>query len=192
MAARQLPDAELLRKLLRYEPDTGKLYWRERTPDLFANPKRYSRETACKTWNTKNAGKEAFRVPMKGYLMGSLLGDTYLAHRVAWAIHTGTTDFDHIDHMNGNRSDNRIVNLRCIGRLGNMKNVRQRIDCISGETGVRLHVDKRWGRPRWAARIQVNGRRMYLGSFETKEEAVAARRAASTRYGFGPNHGRKP
>ena len=191
MAVRQLPDAALLRKLLRYDPETGKLYWLPRTPDMFAEPKRYSRETACKTWNTKNADKEAFPVTMKGYKMGGLLGEAHLAHRVAWAIYTGTSDFDHIDHINGDRSDNRIVNLRCIGHLGNMKNVRQRHDCQSGETGVHLHINKRWGRPRWVARIQVTRRRITVGYFDTKEEAIEARRLASIRYGFGPNHGAK-
>ncbi len=191
MAKRPLPDAVTLRKLLRYDPETGKLFWRERTPDMFEGQSRLTAEQRCKSWNSKNAGKEAFCSPMKGYMMGCVLGQHHLAHRIAWAIYSGRNDFDHIDHINGDRGDNRIINLRCIGHLGNMKNVRQRHDCESGVTGVNRHFHKASGRRTWVARIQVNKRRICLGYFETKEEAINARQRAAIQYGFGPNHGSK-
>ncbi|MDD3797820.1 MAG: HNH endonuclease signature motif containing protein [Novosphingobium sp.] len=192
MKFRTLPDPSLLRKLVRYEPDTGKLYWLPRSPDMFnVTEGRYSRQTACKVWNTKNAGNEAFRNPHRErHFSGSVLGEVHLAHRVAWAIHHGTSEFGLIDHKNGNGLDNRITNLRLANSQLNAQNARRRKDCSSGVTGVHWHIDKRWGRPCWAVRIQVGGRRLFLGTFADLNEAIACRRAAEIKYGFGVAHGK--
>jgi hypothetical protein len=190
MAIRQLPDPAILRKVLRYEPDTGKLFWLPRTPDLFSHA-RHGQEWACKVWNTKNAGNEALRNPHgKSHYSGNVFGEVHLAHRVAWAIHFGQSDFGMIDHIDGNGRNNQISNLRLASRQINSQNARMRHDCSSGITGVHRHINKRWGLPKWTARIQVGKRRLFLGSFETLEEAKAARRAAELKYGFGPSHGK--
>ncbi len=190
MAARQLPDPELLRKLLRYELETGKLYWLPRTPDMFASHPTYSIEIACRVWNARFSGREAFITKhTHGYLYGRIVHETHLAHRVIWAIHTGKRDFQHIDHLNGVKTDNRIINLRCVDQSVNMRNAKLRKDNVSGIVGVRLIRNPKTGTQRWLARIYVNGRTIALGSFVSKSRAIDARRDAEKRFGFGPNHG---
>lgn len=191
MAIRQLPDPALLRKLVRYEPDTGKLFWLPRTPEMFAEGRR-GRDHVCKGWNTKNAGNEAFAHPHSNgkHLSGGILGQVHLAHRIAWAVHFGVSDFGIIDHRDGDGCNNRITNLRVASRHMNAQNALRRHDCSSGVTGVHRHVDKRWSKPNWTARIQVGSRRIFLGSFQNMEDAIKARRAAEVKYGFGPVHGK--
>lgn len=193
MAIRPLPEPELLRKLIDYDPETGFLFWKPRTPDMFRDTGgRYGPETACKIWNTKNAGKRAFNRPHgKRHYSGSLLGELHLAHRVAWAVHYGERIFGFIDHINGNGRDNQICNLRLANAAINTQNAMQRKDCASGVTGVNWHINKRWGTPCWVARIQVGNRRIFLGSFTNLEDALAARRRAEKKYGFGPAHGKR-
>jgi hypothetical protein len=58
MAKRVLPDQETLLKLLRYEPETGKLFWRPRTPDMFPEGEKSAKHN-CNVWNSNNAGKPA-------------------------------------------------------------------------------------------------------------------------------------
>lgn len=193
MAIRSLPDTALLRKLVSYEPDTGAFIWLPRTPDMFRETNgRYSRAVACRTWNTKNAGKPAFCNPHgKNHLSGAIFGEIYLAHRIAWALHHGERMFGIIDHIDGDGTNNRISNLRMANRQMNAQNARRRHDCTSGVTGVHWHINKRWGKPCWTARIQVGRKRIFLGSFESLDEAIVVRREAEKRYGFGPVHGVK-
>lgn len=189
MAIRQLPDPNLLRKLIEYHPDTGRMFWRPRWPELFTDNGR-GREWACRVWNTKNAGRPAFCRPHgKNHLAGSIFGQLHLSHRIAWAIHHGEAMFGIIDHIDGNGTNNRISNLRMANRQMNAQNSRRRHDCTSGVTGVHRHINKRWGKPCWTARIQVGRKRIFLGSFETLNEAILVRREAERRYGFGPVHG---
>lgn len=93
-------------------------------------------------------------------------------------------DPNYIDHINGNRVDNRFLNLRSCDHETNMRNAPKRKDCASGYPGVSLY--KPTGK--WQARIGVNRTnsdgRISLGHFATFEEAVAARQAAETEYGY--------
>ena len=176
---------EALRKLLRYEPTTGKLYWRERTPDMFDEGK-YDASRTCKSFNTRCAGKEAFTAYHKdGYKHGVIFGKPYLAHRVIWAIVNGEWP-KVIDHVNGDRSDNRIGQLSNGSHQTNAKNAARRVDNNSGVCGVGWFC--RYGK--WVSRIQVNGKRKTLGYFTSFEEAVEARKKAEKVYGFHENHGR--
>ena len=181
MAKRQLPSPEVLRQLLRYEPDTGKLFWKERGVEWFRglNPER-----TRNAWNTMNAGEEAFTALTAGYRQGSLIGFHLMGHRVAWAIHHGAWP-DQIDHVNGNRSDNRIVNLRNVSVAENNKNLGMRRNNTSGRTGVYWHKPS----SRWVAHIVVDGRVTSLGSFIEREDAISARVKAERTYGYHPNHG---
>jgi hypothetical protein len=99
-------------------------------------------------------------------------GRTYIAHRLAWALHYGEEPSLEIDHINGERSDNRIANLRLATRGENCKNVKA--------AGVRFEAD----RGKWLARICVDYKQMNLGRFATEQEARAAYAAAKVRY-FG-------
>jgi hypothetical protein len=182
MADDTLPTPGHLRQLLHYEPDTGKLFWKARDPSLFANPSR------AVQWNGKNAGKEAFiAVSTTGYYRGAVWGRFHAAHRIIWAIVHGEWPADCIDHINGDPKDNRLANLRAVSRADNQKNQKRRKDNTSGVSGVSW--DKSKGL--WQAKINVDGRQMHLGRYETVAEAAMAKASAEQKYGFHENHGKR-
>jgi len=98
-------------------------------------------------------------------------GQTYPAHWVAWAISKGSWPTSDIDHINGDRTDNRIENLREVSHSKNIQNQReaQASNKSSGLLGVALRKNGKWD-----ARIWVDGRNLYLGCFDVKEEAHQA------------------
>jgi hypothetical protein len=177
---KQLPPVELLRQLLAYDPDTGALTWLPRPLDMFGGDVRI-----CGTWNTRYAGKPALNCvdAGHGYRVGAVLGRSYLAHRVAWKLSTGGDPSDELDHINGDRTDNRRCNLRVVSRLENQKNTALRSNNKTGVVGVYWH--KVAGK--WCATL---GNRV-IGRFPTFKAAVAARRYAEHRAGYHPNHGKR-
>lgn len=175
MSVCKLPSVDLLRKRLRYEPETGRLFWRE--CDAMSN-----------RWNTKYAGKEAFfSLSRNGYKIGRLAGyQQILAHRVIWALCNGEWSNQQIDHINGDKIDNRIENLRSVTNQENGRNASRRSDNTSGVVGVGWFKRASC----WRAQIRVNGKDIHLGSFQDFNAAVSARKKAEQYYGFHPNHGR--
>lgn len=170
---------EALANLLEADLDTGRLIWRARSAELFM------READCRRWNTKYAGKPALTaINSVGYRVGAINGHQYLAHRVVWALANGEWPSDQIDHINGCRTDNRIVNLRQTDHKWNQRNRRLNSNSQSGVTGVHF----RGGR--WVAGIVADGKRHHLGCFSTLGEAAEARLIANQKHGFDPNHGR--
>ena len=176
----------LLRRLVRLDPRTGRLYWLPRTPDMFAGKSRQSPEWRCNRWNSRHAGREAIGNKSQGYRVGYLLGRIVGAHRVAFALHHGHWPVGQVDHQNGVRSDNRPDNLRDVTAAQNAKNLKRYACNTSGVTGVVWNQAER----RWKARITVDNRRINLGTFHDFSTAVAARKHAEVEYGFHPNHGR--
>lgn len=174
MAKHKLPTLEQLRKLLRYDPDTGKLYWLERTDGSLVS----------RAFNGRTAGNEA-GTPYLGYIKIRLNGKTLYAHRLAWAMHYGEYPDGQIDHINGMPSDNRIVNLRCVTHQENMKNIKRYANNKSGKTGVFFHA----GKSKWEAYIKVMKKRIHLGCFESFEDAANARIIAEKEHQFHQNHG---
>ena len=171
---------ELLRGLLRYDHKTGKLYWKTRDRSLFND------NASHMSWNARCSGKPAFRAKKHtGYLSGAVLDRRIHAHRVAWAIYHNEWPRGQIDHINGNRSDNRLVNLRDVSQSVNGKNQRMSKANKSGFTGVF------WCRrdQKWVAQITANKKYYYLGAFTKIEDAVSARIAAQIKHGFHKNHG---
>ena len=107
------PDTEILHSLMRYDPETGLLYWKARTSEHFQNGGHLAAHNVAK-WNGKHAGKEAFTATKgDGYKHGALFGQNYSAHRIIWKMVHGE-DADRIDHINGVRADNRLLNLRSV------------------------------------------------------------------------------
>lgn len=179
MAKRHLPDATILRQLLRYEPDTGKLFWRERDRSWFNSDRVHS------AWNAKLAGKEAMTgLDNYGYPRGRIGGQTIRAHLVIWKMVHGTAPKGVIDHINHDKTDNRLVNLREITKRENHLNSGLCKRNTSGVTGV-CRV-----KGRWQAMITVNYESIYLGRFDSIEDAAKARKAAERKYGFHANHGK--
>jgi len=180
MAESQLPCPTVLRQLLRYEPETGKLFWRPRAPAWFKN------NAAHDVWTQKYCGKEALiGRNAKGYRKGSVLYKQCLAHRAIYAMMTGRWPADQIDHINGVPDDNRWMNIRSVTPAENSKNLARPKNNTSGYVGVWMGRTKKW-----QADIIVNNKKIHLGSFDQIEDAAAARAAAEVIYGFHPNHGR--
>lgn len=168
------PSPEYLRERLDYDPETGALTWK-------------ANAALPKGWNTKHAGDPAFtRIAANGYRVSSIDGRPQLAHRIAWALHHGAWPTHEIDHINGNKADNRISNLRDIPHVQNQRNMCRHRSNTSGVNGVSFHKrDKRY-----RAYIEVNGRSIHLGNFRTIEDAATARKSAEREQGFMPEHGK--
>lgn len=191
MAATPLPEQATLRQLLGYEPDTGRLVWKPRPVLMFAKPVGgthgfLSQEQRAAIWNGRFAGKQAFTSRFSGgYLHGAINSKTFMAHRVIWKWAHGV-DPEVIDHINGDKSDNRLANLRSVPTALNAKNMPRLCNNTSGVTGV--HLCNFTGR--WRAEIVVDGRNIRIGRFIDFADAVAARRTAERKHGFHSNHGR--
>ena len=180
---------DILRQTLKYDPKTGKLFWRERPAYMFPDSGSGGAAGCAKRWNARCAGKEALSHKTRGgYLAGPVLGQVRISHQVAWAVYYGAWPKNPIDHINGIRDDNRIGNLRSVSYSENAKNQRLPKNNKSGAMGVRLY--KPTGK--WLAVIGVGGKRIHLGYFDTKGSAIAARKQAEEDYGYHVNHGRNP
>jgi hypothetical protein len=165
MSDRELPPPELLRKLLRYEPESGKLFWLPRSAETFKNLR------AAKMWGTKFENQKAFTaVNWRGYHYGTLQYGTYTAHRVIWAMQTGAWPVAHVDHINQDRLDNRWVNLREASHAENMRNTRSRKGSSSQYLGVSWDAKSLC----WRARIQFDKRQINLGMFACEKQAAQA------------------
>lgn len=168
-------------RLLSYDPETGTLRWKERERMFFPTDMHWL------SWNAQNAGGEAFTsVTNNGYRTGAIFHRNYLAHRVIWLLCYGKWPTGEIDHINGDRSDNRLVNLRDVTAAVNSLNKCILSNNTSGVVGVMLF--KATGR--WQAQIKKGGIKIHLGYFKDFEDAVNARRTAEMKLGFHPNHGR--
>jgi hypothetical protein len=156
-----------LRQLLSYDPDTGDVRWRERSADMFDDPRQ------ANAWNGRFAGTFAGRRhPVKEYVQICVLGSVYQAHHLAWALHYGEfvpVDME-LDHINHNPSDNRIENLRIATSSQNKRNRRAFKGKSSKYKGVSLNKPS----GKWSAYIRINGVMKNLGSFKTEEDAYAA------------------
>lgn len=169
-----------LRELLRYEPDTGRLFWLPR-PRCYSSSNRQHN-----AWNAKWAGREALTATSKkGYRYGTVLTHGARAHRVAYAIFHGEWP-DQVDHIDGDPANNRSNNLRSVTAKVNQRNMKRQERSTSGVTGVYRCKDTN----RWRARIVVDRVQIHLGRFDSIEAAASARKAAEAKHEFHPNHGR--
>lgn len=158
-------------ELFRYDYETGVLYWRWRVNGRV--PK------------TLEAGTQR---NSDGYLNVQVHGRRYLVHRVVMLMCYGFygegLEVDHINHV---RNDNRLVNLRFVTHGENQRNQSLSSKSTTGVCGV--WVDKRGVKKRYCAEIKVNRIKKSLGSYDTLDEAAAARWEAELKYGFHSNHG---
>lgn len=116
------------------------------------------------------AGSVAGSLGRNGYLYTSVDGRLMLVHRVVYAMVNGDWPVADVDHINGERSDNRPSNLRAASRSQNMMNGSLRSDNKSGFKGV--FWDSR--KCKWRAEVKADGKRRFLGYFEVKESAAHA------------------
>lgn len=123
----------------------------------------------------------------QGYLRFLFKGSSHRVHRVVWMLHYGLIPkgFE-IDHINHDKADNRIENLRCVPKLSNGRNQSMHRSNTSGITGVN------WMKScsKWRAEIRISNKTIYLGVFDNLLDAVAERRRYEVIYGFHANHGK--
>ena len=170
MARKTLPPRELLRELLDYNPLTGQLIWRHRPREMFTQKGAFLR------WNKCYAGTVAGNVKPNGINVG-IRGSIYSAHRLIWLLVNGEPIPSEIDHRDGNPHNNLIANLRAATRSQNVANTGRRVDNVSGVKGIRQPGNS--GSIGFVARIKVDGKTIYLGSFATLQDAAKARREAA-------------
>ncbi len=144
---------EELHRQLRYDAETGKIFWRTGTPCYAPG-----RETGAGTSG--------------GYRQVVINRCVIRAHRVAWALHYGHWPESQIDHINRDRADNRIVNLRLATNGQNARNRTAQSNNKCGLKGVSRY------RNRWRATIFANGKQCNIGYFDDLNEAHAAYQAA--------------
>lgn len=149
--------ADALRLALHYDPESGVFVWRHRL------------SSAGRA--VKGCGKIAGALDAYGRVVIRLCGQLYFAHQLAWLYAHGKWPDNVIDHINGNRSDNRLTNLRDIPQSVNMQNRRSP---KAGHSLKTLGVSWHEGAGRYRARLTVNRKELHLGLFDTIEAAQAA------------------
>lgn len=152
---------EYLRTRLSYDPETGELRWKQL---------RYS----------SLIGKSAGWLMASGYQRIDLKSRNFYVHRVAWALHYGVWPDGPIDHIDGNRSNNQIDNLRLVTPSQHSMNRSVQKNNKLGAKGVCFHKPTK----KYTAQIHVNRTKKHLGLFNTIEEAKAAYDAAAEKF-FG-------
>jgi len=138
---------------LNYDAETGAFVWR-------------------RSFGRAKGGTQAGRSTNQRYAYVCVLGETFLAHRLAWFYVMGDWPKGEIDHINGNKFDNRFCNLRDVPHATNTQNIRapHKRNVTSGFLGVRRRHGAAW----FNASISVNRKHHNLGRFDTAEEAHAA------------------
>lgn len=149
-------------ELLEYLPEDGSLRWR------------VGRRGSAK------AGDVAGTVETNGYIRLRIDGRRYQAHRLVWLIAFGRMPDGEIDHINGNRSDNRLANLRDVTGRQNTQN-RQRAYKSKARTDV-VGPSFQTSRGMWLVNIRVDGRSKFIGRYLTIDEAESAYLDAKRQY----------
>lgn len=181
MAKLSLPDLDVLCQRFRYDPETGNLLCAIYKVPL--NARRRNLERAQR-WNSEVYGKPVgSRDGSEGYLVVGVNGTNYYVHRIAWKMAHGCDPIGDIDHINGNKIDNRLKNLRDVDRSTNSKNKVTRVISSSGVRGV-----YKISECRFIANVKELGRIHHLGTFSSLEEAKAARLAYDVAHGFTDRH----
>lgn len=140
----------------KYDKGTGEFYWL------------VNRGSAC-------VGDLAGTIRRDGYRVIKLMGKQYTCHRLAWLFDTCSWPTKSLDHINRTKIDNRISNLRLATFSQNSGNSQVRSDNTHGSKGLFWRKDRK----KWRVLIGHEGKRLYLGLFEKKEDAAAAYDKAS-------------
>ncbi len=154
---------ERLQELLIYDEHTG----------VFTN--KFTRNSRCKKGTTVGSKNS------RGYLQVSIDRKFYVLHRLAWLYIHGNMPSDQIDHINGNKEDNRIENLRDVTNAENSRNLHK-------PTGNNLVIGvEQTSNGNYKATISVEGKRITLGTFKEMRFAIKARLDAERKHGYTTN-----
>ena len=157
--AAKLTHARLV-EVLRYEPESGLFFWRVKAA--------HRRMPGDQAGSPSKDGRNRIRID----------GELFYGYRLAWLYMTGQWPEQRVDHINGNPTDDRWVNLRDVSQTVNCQN--QRGPGKNNTTGL---IGAQRGRSgKFTSEIRINGRRRYLGTFGTPVEAHAAYLAAKRQH----------
>lgn len=166
------PTTEELKTFVHYNPSTGIL-----------------KRIARKSWTGSvvpcchiPTAKTAY-----GYLQLNIFGRPHAVHRLIFLYMKGRFPDGEVDHINGDRTDNRWSNLREVSRQENLKNCCVRSDNTSGHPGISYRKDI----GKYFAYIWLSGKRKGLGNYDSFSEALVVRKKAEAQFGFHENHGRR-
>lgn len=176
-------DIATLREALEYSADTGIFTWKKRPVHHFKN------SHWMNLWNSRYSGKQAgtIHTPTKSsaYKRVKIVinGHQLMAHQIAWTLtHGCIPDGLFVDHIDGDATNNAIKNLRLVTHSENHRNRRIQSNNSSGVPGVRMY------RGKWCASVKINGKEKHLGSFQSKEAAIEARKRYAIEHGFTERH----
>jgi hypothetical protein len=141
-----------LHQIFSYNPIDGGLYWKISNCPI-------------------SKGTRAGCIQKKGYRQIKVLGKGYKEHRLVWFYHYGEWPINQIDHINNDRSDNRVENLREVTNSENAQNKRKITK------GIYRHKSGKWH-----TRIGLNKKRLSVGYYDTEEEAIQAYIDAKKKY----------
>ena len=144
---------------------------------------KYDADTGLFTWVKPTSNRVKPDAPAgvlknEGYIIVGFKSRQHLAHRLAWFYSYGEWPKGEIDHINRNRQDNRLVNLRDTTRSENARNTGARPNSSSGIKGIS------WDKlcKRWRVQMRANGKQTYIGVFKTIEEATIAYKKFAVTY----------
>jgi len=172
-----MTELEYLAECFCYDPETGVFVWNKRPRNHFIDSR------VWKIWNTRFSGKRAGAVNETGYRQICLDYNIHYEHRLAWLVMTGELpeEIDHIDH---DRANNRLSNLRSVNRAENCRNQSLSSANTSGFTGVSWSKANK----KWRAEIGTRKNRMIM-HFDSAIAAARAVSAVRSEIGFHSNHG---
>lgn len=160
----------LLKEYLDYSPTTGELIWIKK-PSKRANLR-------------SRAGS---LIPKTGYRSITLFGKSYPEHHVVWLWYHGYWSAQQLDHIDHNRSNNAISNLREVTIQENAMNRTRRKNTRTDEAGIWFNRRSQ----RYVAEITRQGKKVYQASFIDVEDAIIQRKLKLVELGFHENHGSK-
>lgn len=177
--SKPLPAIDYLRECFNLTKD-GRLIWKQRPNHHFKNVK--ARASFTK-WVGTEAGSSSTNASGTTYLSVEINQQRYAVHRIVYYMHTGDDPLGYdIDHRDGNGINNKPKNLKKATRSGNLRNVRLKSNNTSGICGVQK---SKLTKGRWIARAE----KVHIGTFGTKDAAIAARQVYDRAHGYTARHG---
>lgn len=175
---------EFLKECFDYDAISGEIFW------SYSRPRgHFPTERSYRTYMANIAGLRAGGVgKYHGYRYVTVCQKLLKEHRVIYALHFGQHPEGLIDHIDRDKTNNKIENLRIVSDAINSRNTRKYSNNTSGYTGVYFHKAKR----HWRARVRHDGKLIHIGSFPTAEQANSARVAYlqdNPQLGFTDHHG---
>ncbi|NMC25065.1 MAG: HNH endonuclease [Serratia sp.] len=169
---KSVPNRKYLNECFLYNALTGALVWKSRPLHHFKS------ERIMNVTNGRMAGKTAKSSLNGRYQIVHVNGNFYLCHRVVWCLHNDYWPAEDLDHINGNKLDNRIENLREVSRSQNMSNVGMQKNNKSGFIGVFWATREE----KWQAVVAHNKKNILLGRFDCPVTAALAYNEAALKY----------